>query len=252
MSEALPPVRRARELGVSAERAFEALTKEIGAWWPLAGHSCSGDPVSALAFEGDDLVETTPAGERHVWGTVLRWEPPYGLLMTWHPGRPGTDPASEVELRVTALAPTRSLVEVFHRGWERLADPDGSRTEYENGWPVVVAQLASHLDEEAEPELWHVLAHSPGPRWEPGVHPREQPGMSEHWAFIDRLDAMGLLVGGGPLLATQGNGQLVVRGIDTDEITQLATQDDGSVASGLLNVDVIAWLVVSQPTRKSG
>jgi uncharacterized protein YndB with AHSA1/START domain len=249
LPERLAPVRRERELGVSAERAFEALTEEIGAWWPLAGHSCSGDPASLLRFEDAQLVETTTSGERHVWGTLLRWEPPHGFVMTWHPGRPDTAPASEVELRVTALAPSRSLVEIFHRGWERLADPLESRTEYENGWPAVMAGLASHLDEEEQPELWHVLAHSPGRRWQPGVHPREQPGIAEHWAFIDRLDARRLLVGGGPLPATPGNGQLVVRGIDTAELAELATTDHESVASGLLTVEVIPWLVVSQPTR---
>jgi hypothetical protein len=61
-----------------------------------------------------------------------------------------------------------------------------------------------------------------------------------------------VLVGGGPLPATPGNGQLVVRGIDTAELAALASTDDVAVASGLLNVEIIPWLVVSQPTRATG
>lgn len=245
----LPPVRRARELGVSAERAFEALTSEIGAWWPLATHSAMQDASASLAFTDGELVETGPGGERHVWGEVLRWEPPHGLVMTWHPGRAAGPAASEVELRVTPLAERRCLVEVLHRGWERLPDPAAARSEYEHGWPPVIAHLAGHVGAEETPELWHVLVHSPGPRWQPDRPPAEQEGFGEHFGFIASLDARGLLVAAGPLPASAGKGQTIVRGLDTETAAHLATTEDPSVASGLLEVEVIPWLVVSQPTR---
>jgi uncharacterized protein YndB with AHSA1/START domain/uncharacterized protein YciI len=244
----LPPVRRARELGVSGVRAFEALTTEIGAWWPLATHSATQNPAASLEFSGGELVETSPGGHRHVWGRVLRWEPPHGLSMTWHPGRDATPAVSEVELRVTPLAQTRCLVEVLHRGWERLPDPPAARSEYEIGWPAVIARLADHLDEEESPELWHVLVHSPGPRWQSDRSPAEQEGFAQHFAFIQSLDARGLLVAAGPLPATAGKGQTIVRDLDTETATRLANTQDASVSTGLLDVEVIPWLVVSQPT----
>lgn len=96
---------------MSAERAFAALTAEIGAWWPLARHMCSGEPTAGLRFTNGELVETPGDGSRQVWGEVLRWEPPHGLAMTWHPGGDAAGAAGEVEPRTTSLSTTRSLVE---------------------------------------------------------------------------------------------------------------------------------------------
>lgn len=140
----VPPVRRSILIRADVDTCWAAVTERIGAWWPLLGHSCSDDPGAALAFVDGELVETGPDGTRWVWGTVLRWEPPHGLLMTWHPGRPvGAADATEVEWRVTEVDPATTLVEVVHRGWERLTDPRAARTSYDEGWPEVVAALAA-------------------------------------------------------------------------------------------------------------
>jgi uncharacterized protein YndB with AHSA1/START domain/uncharacterized protein YciI len=243
-----PPVRRSRELGVSAERAFEALTEEIGLWWPLGRHSCSEDETASVAFVDGQLVETAPDGTTYVWGEVLRWEPPREVALTWHPGRPD-GPATEVELRVVPLGPRRCLVEVVHRGWEALADPVAARSEYDDGWPTVLARLGARLDDEERPETWLVLAAAPGPRWDPALPPREQDGIEQHWAFVDRLAALGVLVGAGPLPGRPGHGQTVVRGLDRAEAERLATTTDQAVTSGLLTVEVVPWLVVAQSAR---
>lgn len=140
---ALPPVRRSTVVRADVETCWIALTERIGSWWPLLGHSCSDDPHAVLGFADDELVETGPDGTRWRWGTVLRREPPHGLVMTWHPGKPaGSGEITEVEWRLSAVDPGTTLVEVVHRGWERLADPGLARTMYEAGWPAVVAALA--------------------------------------------------------------------------------------------------------------
>ena len=242
----LPPVRRAREVGVCAERAFAALTGEIGTWWPLARHSCSEDASASVAFEDGLLVETGPDGTRYVWGEVLRWEPPREVALTWHPGHPSDGPASEVELRVTPLGPSRCLVEVVHRGWERLADPAAARHEYDSGWPGVLAGFAAVLEDEERPETWLVMEASPGPRWDHERAARDQDGMARHWAFIDHLDGLGVLVAAGPLPSRPGHGRTVVRGLEPDEAVRLATTVDEAVTSGLLTVEVVPWTVFAQ------
>ena len=76
-------------------------TGEAGAWWPLASHSVYDEDAAGLTMDaraGGEIVETGPGGERVVWGTFLRVEPPEVLVFSWHPGW-GADQATEVEVR---------------------------------------------------------------------------------------------------------------------------------------------------------
>jgi hypothetical protein len=211
----LPPVRRSVLVRAGVDRCWSALTDRIGQWWPLVGHSCTEDPQSALAFVDGDLVETGVDGKRWVWGTVSRWEPPTGLVVSWHPGRPaGAGPdapgVTEVEWRLTELDPGATLIEVLHRGWERLDDSVGRRTDYENGWPSVVDALAGSLADDEQPSRWHILKHSPGATADPDVAVQRQPAFVGHERFLAGL------------------------------------ADDESVRCGLLRVTVQPWVVVTR------
>lgn len=242
----LAPVRRSVLIQADAEHCWAGLVDRIGAWWPIVGHSCTEDPRSTLAFVDGDLVETGPDGQRFVWGSVSRWEPPTGLVMSWHPGQPaGAVAATEVEWRLTELDRGTTLVEVVHRGWERRADPEGSRAAYENGWPAVLAALAGALEDDEEPALWHVLTHTPGPTADPDVPLQRQAAFAGHARFLAALTAEGLLVAAGPLPGSTSRGQTVVRGLDTEEATRRAEADE-SVQAGLFEVAVQPWLVVSR------
>lgn len=137
----VPPVRREVMVRAVPAVAFTRFTDDIGRWWPLARHSVSG-AGGTVAFTGGALVETGPDGTESVWGQVLDWEPPHRLRLTWHPGRPD-GPATEVEVRFEPT-PDGTRVVLVHRGWDALADPLGARTEYERGWPIVLAGLAAH------------------------------------------------------------------------------------------------------------
>ncbi len=140
----LPPVRVSREVAVPPERAWQAFTGEIGSWWPLGSFSASGSDQATVGFRDGVLVETAPDGTEHVWGEVLDWEPPSRVRLTWHPASPPGSDVTEVEFLVVGVD-GGSRVEIVHRGWERLADPDAARTSYEQGWPAVLAPLAEHL-----------------------------------------------------------------------------------------------------------
>lgn len=186
---------------------------------------------------GGQLIETHSGGEQAVWGTILVWDPPNRLLLTWHPGR-SSDGATEVEVVFTPHgSETRVVLE--HRGWDRRPDARAARDEYDQGWVGVLDQFRSSGD---RPPQYQVLFHRPGATWQPGVPFREQPGVERHQGFMRRLDDEGLLVFGGPFLDEESGGMVVLRARSFDEASRLA-QTDPSIEAGLLTVRVRPWLV---------
>jgi uncharacterized protein YndB with AHSA1/START domain len=141
MSSRIPPVRREVEVSTDPGRAFELWTEQIGRWWPMASHSVNGERAS-VAFDGDRLVETAPDGTTVIWGTVVTWEPPHRLGLTWHPGRDASE-ATHVEVRFHPAGRGRTLVTLEHTGWEVLAEPEQIRASYETGWPLVLEPFAA-------------------------------------------------------------------------------------------------------------
>jgi hypothetical protein len=121
-----------------------------------------------------------------VWGTVLEWEPPRLIRMTWHPGHAAENP-SEVEVTFARVTETQTLVTIAHDGWERFADPQAARAEYGNGWPMVLADYARSVEPAGDPgdgPVWLVLTHTPAP----GVgDPFQHPGFAGHLAFLESL-----------------------------------------------------------------
>lgn len=245
LEPAVRPVRRRVVVSADAPTAWTALTEGTASWWPLGVLSVTADPAATLRFVGDRLVETGPDGANHPWGRVTRWEPPLGLVMTWHPG---TDPAeaTEVEWRLTPLGGDSTLVEVVHRGWDRWDDGADAAQEYDQGWPVVLGALADEVDADEPPAVWHVLTYAPGPAAEPGGIPWEQDWFAGHAAFLDGLKADGALVAAGLLPASDRGLRTVVRGLATEEVVRRATEDDPTVSAQYLQVSVAPWLIVSR------
>ncbi len=127
------------DVPLAPARAFAAFTEDIGRWWPMATHSVHGERAS-VAFEGDRLLERLGPQEA-TWAEVVEWDPPRGLRLAWHPGRP----AEEATDLVVAFRPhddphpggTRVVLD--HSGWERLGRPDAA-TSYEEGWDLVLGR----------------------------------------------------------------------------------------------------------------
>jgi uncharacterized protein YndB with AHSA1/START domain len=192
----LPPLRRQVVVPSGPETAFEVFTDRIGAWWPVERHSVFGAGATA-AFRDGRLVETGPDGGESVWGTVLEWDPPRLLSLTWHPGN-AAERAGRVEVTFTPIADALTLVTVTHDGWERLRDPAATRAEYRNGWPSVLAGFATVVEPGAAPgdgPVWLVLSHTPAPGV---VDPFVHPDFAGHLAFLASLAARDLLVAAGP------------------------------------------------------
>ena len=145
MTEIIEPVVVAIDVRRGIEEAFRVFTAEIGAWWPVAGHSVEPDRVETVVLEagvGGRLYERWHDGGQADWGRVLAWEPPARLLLSWSPN-PDRPAPTEVEVRFVAVEPDRTRVELEHRGWERLGDQGPRpRTSYERGWPGVLEAFA--------------------------------------------------------------------------------------------------------------
>jgi len=136
------------------EEAFRFFTADFGMWWPAATHSVVAygsqfkDKPTAVIFEPcvrGRIFERTHAGEEHVWGIVLAWQPPTRVTFSFHPGR-DVQEAQTVAVEFYA-APEGTRVVLTHSGWEKLsANAQQARDSYDHGWDgVFVTAYPGHV-----------------------------------------------------------------------------------------------------------
>jgi DNA-binding transcriptional ArsR family regulator/uncharacterized protein YndB with AHSA1/START domain len=135
-----------------AALAFEVFAGQ--AWWPVATHHLAEPPGSEVVLEprpGGRWYERAADGTETDWGTVLAWQPPHRLLLTWQVGPQWTyepDPArgSEIEVTFTPEGPETTRVDLTHRHLERYG-PEAERMrrilEGKGGEPL--AAFARHI-----------------------------------------------------------------------------------------------------------
>lgn len=150
-----PPVRQSVIIDSSQAHAFDVLVRELAAWWPLDPFSYGGRAnireVTVQRRTGGRVTEHWHDGSRHDWGVILDWREPDGFTMTWN----NTGEPTEVEIRLVALEPGRTRVEVVHRGWDKLtpaqleaacALPGGySGGAFDQGWATILRSLREYL-----------------------------------------------------------------------------------------------------------
>ena len=113
------------------ERAFEAFTAELGAWWrphPLFATTPRAPGALALVDPGPQgrLVETLADGRTFEVGRVTAWEPPDRVRFGWRPATLAPEDATEVEVAFTAVGDL-TRVTVTHRGWSRVPPDHAAR-----------------------------------------------------------------------------------------------------------------------------
>ena len=82
-------------------------------------------------------------------GHVIAWPPGARFIVTWEiNGEWKSDPraefTSEVEVRFIAESPTRTRVELEHRGFERMEKGgEGMRNGVDKGWPGILERYVA-------------------------------------------------------------------------------------------------------------
>jgi DNA-binding transcriptional ArsR family regulator/uncharacterized protein YndB with AHSA1/START domain len=132
---------RARESGMTTEQeivvaktvrvdaplavAFEVFIGQ--AWWPVATHHLAdphGSEVVLEPFAGGRWYERSADGAETDWGSVLAWQPPYRLLLSFQVSPAWTyeedpDRGSQIEVTFTPEDPHSTRVDLTHRHLER-------------------------------------------------------------------------------------------------------------------------------------
>lgn len=144
-------VKRTLQIKVPIEVAFRVFTQKMGSWWP-ASHHVGGTPFKDILIDpkaGGRWYEVNVKGEECIWGTVLAFEPPKKVVLSWHlqpdwSFSADLAKASEVALEFVAEGPEATRVEFEHRhlerhgeGWEKMREQVGS----DGGWPMILEQF---------------------------------------------------------------------------------------------------------------
>jgi uncharacterized protein YndB with AHSA1/START domain len=140
------PVRQQIVVNAPVDRAFRVFTERFGDFKPRE-HNLMSTPIVETVFEprvGGHIYDKGEDGSELRWARILRYEPPNTVVFSWDIGptwQVESDPArcSEVEVRFSAEADGRTLVELEHRhlerhgdGWESVAAGIGG----DAGWPL--------------------------------------------------------------------------------------------------------------------
>ncbi len=142
----------------SPQRAFEAFTEEIGAWWkPNALFHLTPRGDGVLRFEpgeGGRLVSTLPNGKEFEVGRIIEWAPGKRLAFTWRQATFTADQATKVEVRFEPVGDVETRVTVEHRGWDAIPEEHAARHHFPldvfqlrqgEHWRALLAALAQRL-----------------------------------------------------------------------------------------------------------
>jgi uncharacterized protein YndB with AHSA1/START domain len=138
---ALAPVHKQISVECDVETAFRTFTEGIGTWWPVEGHSITGEGTTPV-FEqraGGRMYERSPDGQEHDWAAILVYEPPHRIVLEWTVN--SAAPPTEVEVRFSPDG-DGTRVELEHRGWEQYPSGGGDeRGSYDSGWSRVLERF---------------------------------------------------------------------------------------------------------------
>lgn len=96
-------------------------------WWPVHTHHLAephGSEVVLEPFPGGRWFERAADGAETDWGTVLAWQPPYRVLLTWQVSpnwtyEPDPGRGSQIEVTFSPDGPHATRVDFTHRHLER-------------------------------------------------------------------------------------------------------------------------------------
>jgi len=118
-------VRKAVSVQASQMVAWRVFTEQMGTWWPLASYKIGKTNAADAVIEprmGGRWYERGDDGSMCQWGSVLVWEPPSRLVLSWDISADWQyDPTlkTEIEVRFKAEGNDRTRVELEHRHLDR-------------------------------------------------------------------------------------------------------------------------------------
>lgn len=105
--------------------AWRVFTQQMGSWWPLAVYKIGKVNAVDAVIEprvGGRWYERGDDGSTCDWGTVLSWEPPSRLVLSWNISadwQPDPNLKTEIEVRFIAEGKDTTRVELEHRRLDR-------------------------------------------------------------------------------------------------------------------------------------
>jgi uncharacterized protein YndB with AHSA1/START domain len=151
-------VRKVMSVQAPPAVAWKVFTEMMGTWWPLAVYKIGKANAVDAVMEprvGGRWYERGDDGSTCEWGSVLSWEPPSRLILSWDIGADWQyDPnlKTEIEVRFIAEGKDSTRVELEHRKLDRYgARRDEMRRIFETDgdWGRLLASFAARAAEEA-------------------------------------------------------------------------------------------------------
>ena len=144
-------VRKVVSVHARQEVAWRVFTEKMGAWWPLAYYKIGKANAVDAVIEpqiGGRWYERGDDGTTCQWGSVLAWEPPSRLVLSWDINADwqyDSTLKTEIEIRFNPEGSDRTRVELEHRHLDRYgARRDEMRRIYdtEGDWGKLLKAFA--------------------------------------------------------------------------------------------------------------
>jgi uncharacterized protein YndB with AHSA1/START domain len=151
-------VRKVMSVQAPPAVAWRVFTEQMGTWWPLAVYKIGKANAVDAVIEphvGGRWYERGEDGSSCDWGSVLTWEPPSRLVLSWDITADWQyDPAlkTEVEVRFIPEGDHATRVELEHRKLDRYgARRDEMRHIFntEGDWGRLLAMFAARAEKGA-------------------------------------------------------------------------------------------------------
>lgn len=160
MTETIDPnsVKKVLDVKAPVEIAWRVFTASMGTWWPLAQYKIGKAAAVDAILEpkvGGRWYEKGDDGSTCQWGTVLVWEPPSRLLLSWDITADWQyDPELKTEIEVRFIADGRGTrVELEHRKLDRFgARRDEMRRIFDStgDWAKLLRGFVAAAEREAQ------------------------------------------------------------------------------------------------------
>jgi uncharacterized protein YndB with AHSA1/START domain len=144
-------VRKFVTVNAPRDVAWRVFTQQMGTWWPLAFYKIGKVNAVDAVIEpcvGGRWYERGEDGSTCQWGSVLAWEPPSRLLLSWDIGADWQyDPSLKTEIEILFIAEEAGAtrVELEHRRLDRYGthrDKMRAVFDKEGDWGRLLAMFA--------------------------------------------------------------------------------------------------------------